>query len=492
MNIIQIQNFIRATRDSGYANVAQALAEIIDNAVEADATNVSVHFTKDNQTKDFIISILDNGHGMTPLGLEHAIRFGGSNRFNSRKRFGRYGMGLPNSFLSQSKRLEVYTWRKKRNVYWNYLDVDEVVSGKLREINKSMKVKLPEPFIELAQNSGTLVQWKKVDRLNIKYLAPFLKNLNQTLGRIFRKQLYEGLGITINGVPLRPFDPLYLENGINPIGGELYGETMVIPVRIGRKVSNIELKFSELPVIKWSPFPNKEKRKMRITKNAGVSILRHGREIDYGWFFMGKKRKENYDDWWRCEVSFEPELDDLFGITHTKQMVNPTQELKEILEPHVESVAHKLNSRVRDKFIFLNEIKIKDKPILMAEESDHLIEPDHEKVNYDVKNLDFDSELGNFSGYKYTVTKRPLNSSSLYDNALDKDTIQIDLNDNHPFFIRYLSKMHKKGLINNLVVQRIFYLMILALARSEYVISKSIAKTYRLQWGNVLKRYLAK
>ena len=30
------------------------------------------------------------------------------------------------------------------------------------------------------------------------------------------------------------------------------------------------------------------------------------REIDFGWFFMGNKRRENYDDWWRCEVKFEP------------------------------------------------------------------------------------------------------------------------------------------------------------------------------------------
>ena len=47
-------------------------------------------------------------------------------------------MGLPNSSLSQSKRLEVYTWRKKPNYYWNYLDVDEVVSGRLKEINESI------------------------------------------------------------------------------------------------------------------------------------------------------------------------------------------------------------------------------------------------------------------------------------------------------------------------------------------------------------------
>ena len=78
MNIIQIQNFIRATRDSGYANVAQALAEIIDNAVEAAATVVSIDIVRDSSTKEFEISVFDNGCGMTSSELANAIRFGGT------------------------------------------------------------------------------------------------------------------------------------------------------------------------------------------------------------------------------------------------------------------------------------------------------------------------------------------------------------------------------------------------------------------------------
>lgn len=492
MQLVELKNFVQATRDSGYASLTQSLAEIVDNSIEADANVVNIFIKKSTLGNAFEISVLDDGHGMTPAGLENAIRFGGTDRFNSRKKFGRYGMGLPNSSLSQSKRLEVYTWRKKPNYYWNYLDVDEVVSGRLKEINESKKAKIPDEFIDMAQESGTLVLWNKIDRFSVKYLTPYLKKLNQALGQIFRQSIYRGLKIIINGVQMRPFDPLYLKSGTNAIGGELYGRTMKVPIRLKKRISNVELRFSELPVVKWSPYSNKEKRNMRITKNAGVSILRNGREIDYGWFFMGKKRKENYDDWWRCEISFNPELDDLFGITHTKQMVNPTNELQEILQPHVESVAHRLNNRVREKFIFLNKIKNKGEAILMAQVNDHLIEPLQEKLKYNVDNLDFDSGEGRFNGYQYTVTQRPLNSSILYDNKLQEDTINIELNDNHPFFIRYLSQMNKDGIITNSIMQKMFYLFILALARSEYFISKKIANSYRLHWGNVLKKYLAK
>ena len=82
---------------------------------------------------------------------------------------------------------------------------------------------------------------------------------------------------------------------------------------------------------------------MGVSKGAGVSIVRAGREIDHGWFFMGDKRKENYDDWWRCEVRFEPSLDELFGVTHTKQQVYPCAALLEILTPDLEQAARALN-----------------------------------------------------------------------------------------------------------------------------------------------------
>src|SRR5207249_4570371 len=85
------------------------------------------------------------------------------------------------------------------------------------------------------------------------------------------------------------------------------------------------------------------------------SFVRAGREIDYGWHLMGSKRKENYDDWWRCEVSFHPELDEFFGVTHSKQGVAPTPQLQVILSPDLEAAARTLNSRVRSSFETLKD-----------------------------------------------------------------------------------------------------------------------------------------
>lgn len=139
-------------------------------------------------------------------------------------------------------------------------------------------------------------------------------------------------------------------------GAKLYGPPLEYKLRVPAfvksraSVSVVSVRFSELPVERWHHFSNEKKNDLGIAKNAGVSIVRAGREIDYGWYFMGTKRKENYDDWWRCEVAFSPELDELFGVTHSKQKINPTRLLSSILTPEIERVARELNSRVRRKY----------------------------------------------------------------------------------------------------------------------------------------------
>ena len=62
--------------------------------------------------------------------LAAALPFGGSSRFDSRQALGRFGMGLPNSSLSQAKRLDVYTWQENQKPRWSYLDVDAIAVGK--------------------------------------------------------------------------------------------------------------------------------------------------------------------------------------------------------------------------------------------------------------------------------------------------------------------------------------------------------------------------
>ena len=93
--LVAIRSFIEATRDSGYKSTSAALAELIDNAFEADATVVHV-IIAEQQNGAKSVSVTDNGMGMPQGTMQLALQFGGSTRFNSRRGTGRYGMGLPN------------------------------------------------------------------------------------------------------------------------------------------------------------------------------------------------------------------------------------------------------------------------------------------------------------------------------------------------------------------------------------------------------------
>ena len=131
-SIVAVDKFIQATRDSGYKGTPSAVSELVDNALQAGATDISITLTadEDEDQHPLVLSVLDNGSGMDALTLRTALRFGGSTRFDDRRGLGRYGMGLPNSSFSQAKRVTVHSWSScDGDVLRSYLDIDEIASG---------------------------------------------------------------------------------------------------------------------------------------------------------------------------------------------------------------------------------------------------------------------------------------------------------------------------------------------------------------------------
>ena len=108
---------IRALRDSRYNNSAYAIAELVDNSIEAQAPLIELLCMEKPQRVESRISrrvyklaVLDNGTGMDVMTLLDALKFGGGTRHNSTRGIGKYGMGLPTSSMSQCKRVDVWTW----------------------------------------------------------------------------------------------------------------------------------------------------------------------------------------------------------------------------------------------------------------------------------------------------------------------------------------------------------------------------------------------
>jgi DNA topoisomerase VI subunit B len=125
--LVRASNFLLATRDSGYRSTAYAVAEFVDNSLQAGASSVSVHvLTVEDPSFPIELMVVDDGAGMAEETFADSLSFGGSTRFNDRSSLGRYGRGLPNGALSCGRCVEVYSWRRGR-VLTTRLDVDELL-----------------------------------------------------------------------------------------------------------------------------------------------------------------------------------------------------------------------------------------------------------------------------------------------------------------------------------------------------------------------------
>ena len=519
-SVIVLDRFIQATRDSGYKGTASAISELVDNSIQAGATRISISVAASSEDGSVCVRTLDDGSGMDPATLRQSLRFGGSTRFGYRSGLGRYGMGLPNASLSQARRLTVYTWqghdlttgRNQKSpgtgalhgqVFTSYLDVDEIVSGDMQEV--------PEPWaakdldLPITTGSGTLVVWERCDRLDNRRVSTLARKLDAELARRFRHFLWKGLRIEVNGERVIPMDPLFLHKRAQLSGAALFGEPLIYEVRANPAVpevtGRVEVRFSELPVDRWFRLSNEEKRRRGISKGAGVSVVRAGREVDFGWFLLGSKHRENYDDWWRCEVQFEPVLDEAFGITHTKQQVRPQAHLIEALSADLEAMARALNARARKAHMAAKTRESVSEAEHVAAARDHLLRPLPARppaaalaLMRDLRK-DFPTLFAPVAQGKcvsrYRIVEGSGDDTCFYTCAFDGKQLVLVLNPAHPFYREIYKPLTEAAEPRNPRMRAKIDLLLLAAARSEVISreARALAK-HRLDWSNTLATFL--
>ena len=109
---------VSAMRDNGYKNAAYAVAELIDNSIQAGASTVELlcveteeQLVQRRRRRIKQIAVLDNGSGMDSDRLRTALQFGNGAYLNARTVLGRFGMGLPSASISQCRRVHVWPWQ---------------------------------------------------------------------------------------------------------------------------------------------------------------------------------------------------------------------------------------------------------------------------------------------------------------------------------------------------------------------------------------------
>jgi len=392
-------------------NTYYALAEIVDNSIQAGANNIHVVGVQENTvnskrtTKNLReIIIYDDGCGMSKDVANICLQLGGGDRIGAKSNMGKFGMGLPQASGSQCTRTEIFTWQKEGEILYTYLDYDELVKknppmlpelqtlGSLPlHIQKILEMTIENGgFAPFSKSKGTVIYWKECTRLNHKTYPHFHKNFEEFVGRIYRYFINKNeVNISLTGFDkidnsyrlfpdkhiqkIRSNDPLFLMKNsiVDSRDPDFKGDTPsyvhgsdIDSIEVEGKTYNVRIKFSvtkestRLALLKKSKSPGETPLGKLYGKNMGVSLLRAGRELkiaDFG--FLGS-REEATQRWWGAEVEFQPELDELFGVTFDKQEAKAFKRLtkSEYQEFLDESEDESLNLMYKISEILVNNI----------------------------------------------------------------------------------------------------------------------------------------
>ena len=211
-------------RDIGYT-LDTAIADLVDNSISAGADTVQIYGLPHSSG---LLAVIDNGSGMTEEEIVAAMRHGGLRKDGPRREndLGKFGLGLKTASFSQCRQLTVVS--RKRGVLsaaeWD-LDVvghrdDWVVSVLDRQEISQL------PLVDELKGTGTLVLWRKLDRLTGKSRAEKhheiinekLKGIEKHLALVFHRFLngevkwHSSFNLSVNGHKVEPLDPYCLDN----------------------------------------------------------------------------------------------------------------------------------------------------------------------------------------------------------------------------------------------------------------------------------------
>ena len=341
--------FIRGIRDLGYRSNGDAIAELIDNAIQAYADRIDVLFGYEGTTsgkKPTQLAVIDNGHGMETAMIRMAMMWGGTHRENDRSGLGRYGYGLPCASVSLGRRFTVYSRVDDGPIYAVTLDLDDLTAGAYTDalgdivVPASAAADLPD-FVAhhvgqihpAGWASGTVVVIEKLDRLEWATTQGLRDNLCRHFGVTYHKLRGEA-ALYVEGRFVEPIDPLFLTPEFQFHGLDEDRAHAFDPIRVeardpasGAYLGAIKLRYAWLPPSFGSI--DKERDAVGVNANArfpiikdfhGVIFSRNGRLIDVQtrtpWTTF-----INNDRYIKVEVEFSASLDEAFGVTTSKQQV---------------------------------------------------------------------------------------------------------------------------------------------------------------------------
>ena len=173
------KRLIGSLRDMGY-DFSTAVADLIDNSIEAGATvvNVDVEFDGD----DSWVRIADNGLGMSASQLQEAMRYGSEREYDGDDDLGKFGLGLKTASMSQCQRLVVASKGNMRGEVsafsWDLDHINATNKWEILKVNKRELKKIVGQHLD--KTRGTIIFWQRLDRI-LGYKHPYGENAKKRM-----------------------------------------------------------------------------------------------------------------------------------------------------------------------------------------------------------------------------------------------------------------------------------------------------------------------
>jgi len=325
--------------------LSSALADLIDNSINAGASQVDIEFYSDKTTP--MIVVLDNGRGMTASQLHQGMKLASSDPDNEREDndLGRFGMGLKSASLSQSSSMKVFTRGGDGDLSGAGWDLDLVSNAdadwamyvfddyEIISILKKLKINVPE-------HNFTAVIWDKCDRLvaqnteNSFHLNEAIVKTSENLSLTFHRFLENAskpLTINVNGRPLQPTDPFLTHLPATQPHNSAQIEL--------NTVGAIEVQAYTLP--HYSKLTKDEQelvdREEGINRNQGFYVYRNRRLIIHGtWFGVFKQNELSNLARVRLDINASADMDKYWHLAVNKAGAQLPAALKRQLREKLE------------------------------------------------------------------------------------------------------------------------------------------------------------
>lgn len=351
-----------------------AYGEVIDNSIQAKATDIRIKFLEKkgtNQKKIETILFADNGHGMDTDLLHKCLKLGHSSRYNDRNGIGRFGVGMTLGAIHECRKIEVYSKIPSGTWQYTYLDLDLIKSGELRFLPPPIPKKPPYDLVNYITESGTLLIWSKYDK-QVDSFETVITESKYWVGRTFRKFIWgtakdynDPISIQINGETVKAVDPLYVVKKGTGFDNEPPAKLLdpqvfpwVIPAEaeVEQQRNDITINVSLLPdeYRRDSGKGGDSFAKERyIDRNEGISILRNDREVFYGHIprspkLGGSEADRMVNRFIGCEISFDAVHDQDFAVKNIKRGAVPVRELKDVIIEKLAPTFITLRSKIRN------------------------------------------------------------------------------------------------------------------------------------------------